>query len=85
MSQGNYGGTRGRVFIHEGDGMVIVAGPDARTGTNKGLVIERVRLDDGTEMSGKEFFPARRRVPGALGRRNASARNPSSAPLPCPP
>ncbi len=50
-------GHPGRVFIHEGDGMVIVAGPDARTGTNKGLVIERVRLDDGTEMSGKEFFP----------------------------
>ncbi|WP_433609980.1 methionyl-tRNA formyltransferase [Prescottella agglutinans] len=57
VSRGNYGGTPGRVFIHEGDGMVIVAGPAARTGQNKGLVIERVRLDDGTEMSGKEFFP----------------------------
>ncbi|MGW5151872.1 methionyl-tRNA formyltransferase, partial [Rhodococcus koreensis] len=38
-----YGGTPGRVFIHEGDGMVIVAGPDARTGQNKGPV-GRVRV-----------------------------------------
>ncbi|MFC4603643.1 methionyl-tRNA formyltransferase [Rhodococcus kronopolitis] len=57
VSKGYYGGTPGRVFIHEGDGMVIVAGPDAWSGRNHGLSIERVRLDDGTEMTGKEFFP----------------------------
>ncbi|MBV6756505.1 methionyl-tRNA formyltransferase [Rhodococcus opacus] len=57
VSEGNYGGTPGRVFIHEGDGMVIVAGPDARTGQNKGLKIQRVRLDDGTELAGTDFFP----------------------------
>lgn len=57
VSTGCYGGTPGRVFIHEGDGMVIVAGPDAWSGRNHGLSIERVRLDDGTEMTGKEFFP----------------------------
>lgn len=52
-----YGGTPGRVFIHEGDGMVIVAGPAAHLGGNKGLVIERVRTDDGVEHAGTEFFP----------------------------
>ncbi|MFF0814747.1 methionyl-tRNA formyltransferase [Rhodococcus sp. NPDC003318] len=57
VSTGHYGGTPGRVFIHEGDGMVIVAGPDAWSGRNHGLSIERVRLDDGTEMTGREFFP----------------------------
>lgn len=57
VSTGHYGGTPGRVFIHEGDGMVIVAGPDAWSGRNRGLSIERVRLDDGTEMTGREFFP----------------------------
>lgn len=57
VSHGHYGGTPGRVFIHEGDGMVIVAGPEAWTGRNHGLVVERVRLDDGTEMTGREFFP----------------------------
>ena len=57
VSRGHYGGTPGRVFIHEGDGMVIVTGPDAWSGRNRGLSIERVRLDDGTEMTGREFFP----------------------------
>ncbi|GAA1480924.1 methionyl-tRNA formyltransferase [Gordonia sinesedis] len=52
-----YGGTPGRVFIHEGDGMVIVAGPSAHLGRNKGLVIERLRTDDGVEHTGTEFFP----------------------------
>lgn len=52
-----YGGTPGRVFIHEGDGMVIVAGADAHLGRNRGLVIERLRTDDGVEHDGREFFP----------------------------
>ncbi len=57
VSRGHYGGTPGRVFIQEDDGMVIVAGPDAWSGKNKGLRIERVRLDDGSEYTAAEFFP----------------------------
>ncbi|RJQ73744.1 methionyl-tRNA formyltransferase [Pseudonocardiaceae bacterium YIM PH 21723] len=56
VSQACYGGTPGRVFIKEGDGIVIVAGPNAHTGREKGLVVERVRLDDGTELDAGEFF-----------------------------
>ena len=52
-----YGGTPGRVFIEEGEGMVIVAGPNAHLGRNRGLVIERVRTEDGVEHSAAEFFP----------------------------
>lgn len=58
VSRGHYGGTPGRVFIHEDDAMVIVCGPDAWSGRNKGLAIERVRLDDGTELAAAEAFPA---------------------------
>lgn len=57
VSRGVYGGTPGRVFIHEGDGMVIVAGADAHLGRRRGLVIERLRTDDGVEHAGREFFP----------------------------
>src|SRR5690606_39791615 len=48
VSQRRYGGTPGRIFIREGDGVVIVAGADARYGRNRGLRIERVRTEDGT-------------------------------------
>lgn len=56
VSRFRYGGTPGRVFIAEGQGMVIVAGADAHRGESRGLVIERVRLDDGTELAALEFF-----------------------------
>ncbi|MCD0449112.1 methionyl-tRNA formyltransferase [Actinocorallia sp. API 0066] len=56
LSEGVYGGTPGRVFIREGDGVVIVAGAEARRGRSHGLVIERVRLDDGTELPATELF-----------------------------
>jgi methionyl-tRNA formyltransferase len=56
VSQAKYGGTPGRIFIREGNGVVIVAGADARTGRNHGLVIERVRLDDDTELPATEYF-----------------------------
>lgn len=56
VSQGIYGGTPGRVFIREGDGVVIVAGAEARRGRSHGLVIERVRTEDGTELPATEFF-----------------------------
>lgn len=56
VSQGRYGGTPGRIFIREGDGVVIVAGADARRGRNNGLVINRVRTDDGQEHAATDYF-----------------------------
>ncbi len=56
VSQARYGGTPGRVFIREGDGVVIVAGADARRGQNRGLAIEQVRTDDGSEYAATEYF-----------------------------
>lgn len=56
VSQGIYGGTPGRVFIREGGGVVIVAGAEARRGRSHGLVIERVRTEDGTELPATELF-----------------------------
>jgi methionyl-tRNA formyltransferase len=64
VSKGHYGGTPGRIFIKEGDGVVIVAGADARRGRNPGLVIKRVRLDDGTELAATDYF---RTMGGYLG------------------
>ncbi|MFJ4616558.1 methionyl-tRNA formyltransferase [Streptomyces sp. NPDC088812] len=56
VSEGRYGGTPGRIFIREGDGVVIVAGPEAHTGRSRGLVIRRLRTDDGTEYAAGEYF-----------------------------
>ncbi|MYX01368.1 MULTISPECIES: methionyl-tRNA formyltransferase [unclassified Streptomyces] len=56
VSEGRYGGTPGRVFYREGDGVVIVAGADARTGRNRGLAITRVRTEDGSELPATEYF-----------------------------
>ncbi|MFI7453143.1 methionyl-tRNA formyltransferase [Nonomuraea sp. NPDC049714] len=56
VSQGVYGGTPGRVFIREGGGVVIVAGAEARRGRSHGLVIERVRTEDGTDLPATELF-----------------------------
>lgn len=56
VSDKKYGGTPGRIFIKEGDGVVIVAGADARRGQNHGLAIKRVRTDDGTEYPATEYF-----------------------------
>jgi methionyl-tRNA formyltransferase len=58
VSQACYGGTPGRVFIREGDGVVIVAGADARTGRRRGLVVKRIRTDDGTELPATAYFTA---------------------------
>ncbi|WP_370949210.1 methionyl-tRNA formyltransferase [Amycolatopsis sp. cg5] len=58
VSEGRYGGTPGRIFIREGKGIVIVAGADARRGDKRGLLIERVRTDDGVEHDATAFFPA---------------------------
>lgn len=56
VSTGRYGGTPGRIFIREGDGVVIVAGADARRGRGHGLLLRRVRTDDGTEYPATEYF-----------------------------
>ncbi|MFH9586666.1 methionyl-tRNA formyltransferase [Streptomyces luteogriseus] len=56
VSEGRYGGTPGRIFYREGDGVVIVAGADARTGRNRGLAITRVRTADGRELPAAEYF-----------------------------
>jgi methionyl-tRNA formyltransferase len=56
VSTGLYGGTPGRIFIREGDGVVIVAGPQARRGRSHGLAIQRVRTEEGTELSATEYF-----------------------------
>jgi methionyl-tRNA formyltransferase len=56
VSERRYGGTPGRIFIREGDGVVIVAGADARTGRNPGLVIEKVRTEDGADLPATEYF-----------------------------
>jgi methionyl-tRNA formyltransferase len=56
VSRRPYGGTPGRIFIREGDGVVIVAGADARHGRSPGLVIRRVRTDDGTEHAALDYF-----------------------------
>lgn len=51
-----YGGTPGRIFIRKGTGVVVVAGAEARRGANPGLLVERVRLDDGRELDATEYF-----------------------------
>ncbi|MBB0245467.1 methionyl-tRNA formyltransferase [Streptomyces alkaliphilus] len=56
VSKGRYGGTPGRIFYREGDGVVIVAGADARTGRNHGLALTRVRTGDGRELPAGEYF-----------------------------
>ncbi|GAA0380832.1 methionyl-tRNA formyltransferase [Acrocarpospora corrugata] len=56
VSRARYGGTPGRVFIREGDGVVIVAGAAARTGQRPGLLVERVRTDDGIEHAAVDYF-----------------------------
>lgn len=56
VSKGLYGGTPGRIFIREGDAVVIVAGAEARRGRSHGLAVERIRTDDGTEMAAADYF-----------------------------
>jgi methionyl-tRNA formyltransferase len=55
VSEARYGGTPGRVIVQEGGG-VVVTGPHAYQGRNRGLVIKRLRSADGVERRGDEFF-----------------------------
>ncbi|HEU0088378.1 MAG TPA: methionyl-tRNA formyltransferase [Pseudonocardiaceae bacterium] len=57
VSARRYGGTPGRLVIRDGAGVVVVAGADARRGQHPGLVIERVRTDDGAEHPAAGYFP----------------------------
>ncbi|WP_031465913.1 methionyl-tRNA formyltransferase [Sciscionella sediminilitoris] len=56
VSTAHYGGTPGRVFVREGEGIVIVAGPQARSGHSPGLKLLRVRTEDGTEHAAVDYF-----------------------------
>ena len=53
------GGTTGRVFARtrDGDGVIVVCGPAPHRGANAGLVLERVRDDEGREGPARAFFP----------------------------
>jgi methionyl-tRNA formyltransferase len=55
VSEASYGGTAGRVIAQEGGG-VVVSGPNAYRGGNHGLVITRIRSEDGVERRGDDFF-----------------------------
>ncbi|SHL48533.1 methionyl-tRNA formyltransferase [Pseudonocardia thermophila] len=50
------GGTPGRIVIRRGTGVVVVAGADACKGRNPGLVLHRLRTDDGREYDAADVF-----------------------------
>lgn len=56
VSEANYGGTPGRIFIREGEGIVVVAGPEARSGRCPGLKLLEVRTEDGTDVRAVDYF-----------------------------
>lgn len=56
VSREVYGGTPGRIFYREGDGVAIVAGALARRGRSRALLVTKVRTDDGAELSAHEYF-----------------------------
>jgi len=58
VSTCRYGGTPGRIFIKEGNGIAIVAGAEAHRGDRRALVIDRVRTSDGTEHAALDYFPS---------------------------
>jgi len=51
-----YGGTPGRIFYREGDGVTVVAGAEARRGRSKALLVKKVRTADGVELKAHEYF-----------------------------
>jgi methionyl-tRNA formyltransferase len=56
VSAGPVGGTAGRIFARDGDGVIVVCGPQAHRGANHGLVVERVATDGGPERAAGEHF-----------------------------
>lgn len=58
VSTGRFGGTPGRVTVPYEGGIAVVCG-SSRTVPEPAIVFERLRLDDGTEVSAKQFFGTR--------------------------
>jgi len=56
VSAAVYGGTPGRIFYREGDGVAVVAGAEARRGRSKALLVTRVRTAEGVEMAAHDYF-----------------------------
>lgn len=56
VSAAVYGGTPGRIFYREGDGVAVVAGAQARRGRSRALLIRRVRTADGRELAAQDYF-----------------------------
>jgi methionyl-tRNA formyltransferase len=56
VSRAVYGGTPGRIFYREGDGVAIVAGAEARRGRSRALLIRSVRTDEGVELPAHDYF-----------------------------
>lgn len=56
VSRARCGGTAGRIFAREGDGVIIVCGPQPHRGANHGVVLTRVRTDDDRELAAGEHF-----------------------------
>jgi methionyl-tRNA formyltransferase len=56
VSRNRCGGTAGRIFAREGDGVIIVCGPQSHRGANHGVVIMRVRTEDDRVLTASEHF-----------------------------
>jgi methionyl-tRNA formyltransferase len=56
VTRKRFGGTPGRVFCPQGSGVAVVCGPNARTGREPAVVLERIRDDEGREYTGREYF-----------------------------
>lgn len=56
VSRGRCGGTAGRIFARDGDGVIIVCGPQSHRGANHGVVLTRVRTDHGGDLAAGEHF-----------------------------
>lgn len=56
VSHQRYGGTPGRILWRDGSGVVVVCGPAAGTGREHGLVLQRVRTDDGRVLPAGDYF-----------------------------
>jgi methionyl-tRNA formyltransferase len=56
VSRYRLGGTPGRLFRREGEGVAIVCGPRSLAGVEQAVVIRRLRADDGREHIATEYF-----------------------------
>jgi methionyl-tRNA formyltransferase len=56
VSPTRLGGTVGRVVRPEGAGVAVVCGPNARSGAEQALLLERVRTDAGSDLQGRDYF-----------------------------